>query len=503
MPAPAELFDQLCSHARQTGLLRSVVGLLEWDERTKLPPAGGDYRAEQVAFLAGEIHRRQIDPVRGEWLATLADSPLAADPDSDAGAIIRLMRRDYQRETKLPQELVEELSRLSVRGQQIWAEARGADDFAMFLPVLDQTLALKREQASALGYDATPYDPLLDEFEPGETTANVARVLEGLRDALAPLVDQIVGSDRGPQSDVLQRDFPEDAQEAFGIEAAAAIGFDFNAGRLDRTVHPFCSTSGPRDVRLTTRYRRNDFGDAFFSILHEAGHGLYEQGLPAEQFGLPLGEATSLGIHESQSRMWENQVARSRAFWQSMLPRAAARFPALADAGVDEFYGAVNAVAPSLIRVDADEVTYNLHICIRFDLERQLIEGRLAARDLPDAWRAAYESYLGVTPPNDAQGVLQDVHWSGGAFGYFPTYALGNLYAAQFFAQAERDLGDLPTMFARGEFAPLLEWLRANIHRHGRRYSAAQLAERITGKPLSHADWLGQCTAKYSELYRL
>ncbi|MAT68412.1 MAG: carboxypeptidase M32 [Planctomycetaceae bacterium] len=502
--SPADLYDLLCHRARETGQFTAILGLLEWDERTKMPPAAGEHRAEQIAFLAGQIHRRQTDPELGGWLAELAESDLAADPHSDAGANIRLLQRDYDRKTKLPQELVEELSRLSVVGQQVWAAARANDDFAAFLPVLEKTIALKREEAAAIGYDDTAYDALLDEYEPGETTANVARALEGLRDALAPLVQQIVGSEHGPSDEILRREFPVDQQDAVGREAAAAIGFDFMSGRLDETVHPFCATAGPRDVRLTTRYQPHDFGDAFFSTLHEAGHGLYEQGLPPEQFGLPIGEATSLGIHESQSRMWENQVGRSRAFWQFMLPRAAKAFPAvLSGVSVDDFYAAANTVAPSLIRVDADEVTYNLHICIRFDLERQLIDGKLAAADLPEAWRAAYQDLLGVTPPNDAQGVLQDVHWSGGSFGYFPTYALGNLYAAQFFAQAARDLGDLDAMFARGDFEPLLGWLREKIHRHGRRYSAAELVQRVTGRPLSHDDWLAQNRTKYGELYRL
>ncbi|MCA9236812.1 MAG: carboxypeptidase M32 [Planctomycetales bacterium] len=502
--AAPDAYAQLVSHARETGLFAGILGLLDWDERTKMPQAAGPHRADQIAFLAGQIHRRQTDPRLGELLGELAATDLAADPHSDAGANIRLLQRDYDKKTRLPQELVEELSRLSVLGQQVWSAARADDDFPRFLPVLEQTIALKRQEAAALGYDDTPYDALLDEYEPGESTANVARALGGLRDALAPLVEQIVGSQQGPSNEIMLRDFPKDAQEAFGIEAAAAIGFDFAAGRLDDTVHPFCATAGPRDVRLTTRYNERDFGDAFFSILHEAGHGLYEQGLLGEHCGLPIGEATSLGVHESQSRMWENQVGRSRAFWRFMTPKAQQHFPAaLAGVSAEDMYRAVNTVAPSLIRVDADEVTYNLHICIRFDLEKQLIEGDLAARDLPEAWRAAYQRLLGVTPPNDAQGVLQDVHWSGGSFGYFPTYALGNLYAAQFFAQAARDLGDLDEQFARGEFQPLLDWLRTKIHRHGRRYSAAELAQRITGKPLSHDDWLAQNTAKYGELYQL
>jgi len=497
------VYQSLCDHARETAKLASIMGLLEWDERTKMPPAGGEYRAEQISYLAGEIHKRQTAPQVGAWLAELTGSPLAADPHSETGTVIRELRRQYDKKTRLPQRLVEELSRTAVLGQQIWVEARKADSFAQFQPLLEKTLDLKRQEAAALGYETTPYDALLDDYEPGAKTAEVSATLAGLRDALTPLVQQIVSSSRRPDGSVLKREFPVAAQEAFGKEAAAAIGFDFTAGRLDVTDHPFCGGAGPRDIRLTTRYNDHDFGDAFFSILHEAGHGLYEQGLPAEHFGLPTGEAVSLGIHESQSRMWENQVGRSRAFWELFLPKAQQAFASLAGVSLDAFYAAINEVQPSLIRVDADEVTYNLHILIRFELERAMIENDLQAAGLPAAWREKYERYLGVTPPNHADGALQDVHWSAGLFGYFPTYSLGNLYAGQFFAQANADLSDQRAAFRRGEFRPLLDWLRANIHQHGQRWSAAELAVRLTGKPLSHASWFEQIRAKYGELYGL
>lgn len=503
-PKSQAAYDSLRAHARETALLTSIRGLLEWDERTKMPPAAGAYRAEQHAYLAGEIHRRQTAPQVGQWLSELADSPFAADPHSDAGTVIRELHRQYQKKTRLPQSLVEELSRAATLGEQAWVEARKADSFAAFQPHLARMLELKRQEAAALGYTATPYDALLDDYEPHATTAEVANVLAELRDALAPLVREIVDSGKRPDSKVLSGDFPVAAQESFGQAISGAIGFDYNAGRLDTTAHPFCGGAGPGDVRLTTRYNPADFADGFFSILHEAGHGMYEQGLPREHFGLPTGEAVSLGIHESQSRMWENQVGRSRAFWEHVLPRAQAAFPgALRDATVDGIYAAINDVQPSLIRVDADEVTYNLHILIRFELELAMIEDDLQAADLPGAWRQKYKTYLGITPPSDANGALQDVHWSAGLFGYFPTYSLGNLYAAQFFAAARKDLGDLDAAFGKGEFAPLLQWLRSAIHQHGQRYSAAELVQRISGKPLSHDAWITQMRAKYSELYGL
>jgi carboxypeptidase Taq len=497
-------YESLCAHARETALLSSIRGLLEWDERTKMPPAAGAYRAEQGAYLAGQIHKRQTDPRIGEWLSELERSPQVADPHGDVGAVVRQLRRQFDKKTKLPQSLVEELSRTATLGEQRWVEARKADDFRMLRPLLERMLELKRQEAAALGFTATPYDPLLDDYEPHATTAEVSAVLAGLRDALMPLVQSIVATGRKPDAGVLRRDYPPEIQESFGKEISAAIGFDYSAGRLDTTAHPFCGGAGPGDVRITTRYNAHDFGDAFFSILHEAGHGMYEQGLPREHFGLPTGEAASLGIHESQSRMWENQVGRSRAFWEHVLPRAQLAFPAaLGDATMDGFYAAINVVEPSLIRVDADEVTYNLHILIRFELERALIEDDLHVADLPAAWNEKYQNYLGIKPPSDADGVLQDVHWSAGLFGYFPTYSLGNLHAAQLFAQAVAELGDQSAAFRRGEFAPLLAWLREKIHRHGQRYTAAQLVHQATGQPPSHDAWITEMRMKYGEIYGL
>lgn len=499
---PSEALAKLIHQTQQTALLGSTLGLLGWDERTYMPPAAGGYRAEQSAFLAGLIHARQTSPEVGEWLAVLEGSELAADPHSDSGCVIHKLARGYRKKARLPQRLVEELARVSSLGEQAWQEARAADDFGRFAPLLEQTLRLKREEASAYGYQESVYDPLLDDYEPGESTSNVARVLGELRGRLAPLVQKIVGSAQGPDTGPLDRDWPIEAQARFGRLAAEAIGFDFSAGRLDVTAHPFCGGAGPRDVRLTTRYAPEDFPGAFYSTLHEAGHGLYEQGLPAEWYGLPTGEAVSLGIHESQSRMWENLVGRSRAFWDHFFPKLREHFPdQTRGVHADDFYRAVNQSRPSLIRTESDEATYNLHIIVRFELEQALLGGELAVADLPEAWNAKYHELLGVVPPSAADGVLQDVHWSAGLFGYFPTYALGNLYAAQFFEQAERDLGGLNGLFAKGEFAPLLEWLRAKVHRHGQRYSASELVQHITGGPLTSDSLMRHLETKFGALY--
>ncbi len=497
-------YDRLCQHAREAAILNSMQGLLGWDERTKLPPAGGEYRAEQMSYLAGLIHKKQTAPEVGQWLAELIDSPLAADPHNQTGADIVNLKRDYDRKTKLPQALVEELAKLEVLGQQTWVEARKANDYQRFRPLLQRTLELKRQQAAAIGYDDQPYDALLDEYEPGAKTSEVAAALRGLRDQLVPLVAAIAVSKKRPDVEALQGRYPIDVQEQFGKRAIAAIGFDLNAGRLDVTNHPFCGGAGPRDVRLTTRYDERSLDGSFFSTLHEAGHGIYEQGLPADRYGLPTGEAVSLGIHESQSRMWENQVGRSRAFWEFFYPEAQRAFPeALGKVPLDVFYFANNDVRPTLIRTESDEVTYNLHILIRFELELALINDELPVDDLPAAWHAKYREYLGIQSPTDSDGVLQDVHWSSGAFGYFPTYSLGNLYAAQFYEKAEQDLGNLHDMFRRGEFLPLREWLRTNIHSQGRRYPAAELGQRVTGTPLSHDALMRHLRGKFGPLYDL
>ncbi len=501
------IYDQLCQHARETALIGSIEELLGWDEQTGLPPAAAKYRADQMAYLAGLVHRRQTAPQLGECLETLAEGPLAADPHSETGATIRGLRRSYDRKTKLPQMLVEELTRTAVLGQQSWVAARKQNDFASFQPLLETMVALKRQEVEAVGYEDHPYDALLDEYEPGEKTANVTRILARLRDALVPLIQSIADSQRVAPIEILRRSFPIEAQESFGRKMAAQIGFDFERGRLDVTHHPFCTGLGPHDHRITTRYNENFFNGGFFSILHESGHGIYEQGLPTAQYGLPTGSAISLGIHESQSRLWENLVGRSRAFWDGAYAEAQSAFPAaLGSASLDDFYFAINDVRPSLIRVEADEATYNLHILIRFELEQELVSGDLPVGDLPGAWNDKYEAYLGIRPSKDADGVLQDIHWSAGLIGYFPTYSLGNLYASQFFEAAAAELGDgnngsLDEQFRRGQFQPLRDWLCEKIHTQGQRYSAAELVEQVTGSSLSHDALLRRLRGKLGPLY--
>lgn len=497
---PTQAWTDLSREMKELAVLRSAAGLLSWDEQTHLPPGGAAWRAEQLGYFSRITHERFTSKSMGELVDTLAQHPDARVPDSDIGTTARELKKAYTRATKLPTDLVEEMAKHDVLAQQAWVEARKKSDFASFAPWLTKTFDLKRREAQCVGFKAHIYDALLDDYEPGETYASVKPVLEGLREPLVKLVQQVKAA--GKTIPQIKGPFPIPAQESFGLQAAAKMGYDFNAGRLDVSVHPFCTGMAPGDTRITTRYREDDMADALFGVLHEVGHALYEQGLPKAQFpGLPLAEAVSLGIHESQSRMWENLVGRSRAFWTHFGPSARDKLTALRDLPEATLMSVINEVSPGFIRVESDEVTYNLHIMIRFELESAMLAGELKIADLPEAWNAKVKSYLGLDVPNAAQGCLQDIHWSAGLVGYFPTYTLGNLYAAQFFNEARKDLGDLDAMFAKGEFTPLLEWLRKHIHRHGRRYSASQLCERITGAPLSNKALLAHLASKVNEYY--
>jgi carboxypeptidase Taq len=498
---PQAAYDELMRRNRENSLLASCTELLGWDELTHMPPGGAANRAEQLALLAGLQHERAADPRLGELLAAVEGSELTADPDSVTAANVRELRRFYDRQTRLPRALVEETARVTSLAQQEWAAARQDDDFARFRPWLGRVLALRRREAE-FAPAGNPYDALLEEYEPGITRVELARLFGELRRELEPMLVVLSDSDRRPDVTVLHREFPVERQRQFGETAAAAVGFDFHAGRLDTTVHPFFSPIGPGDCRITCRFDARNFSEGFFGILHETGHGLYEQGLDPAHAGTPVGEAPSLGWHESQARLWENTVGRGRAFWGHFFPLAQRSFPAtLHDVTPDEFYFAINALVPSASRVGADEVTYNLHILLRFELEQALLSGDLRVADLPEAWDAASERYLGVVPENDAVGCLQDGHWASGLIGYFPTYTVGNLIAAQLYARAEAELGGLDKAFAQGAFSGLLGWLRERVYRHGSRYPAARLVEVATGAPLSTRPLVQALWRKYGELY--
>jgi len=501
-----QIFESVCDQARRAMLLQTAADTLEWDERTGMPVGAGDYRASQVSALQTLAHQLRTESSYGQNLQQLLEENSSEDPHSDVAATIRELHRDWDRDRKLPDDLVKKTAEARILGQQSWDAARKADDYPAFRDTLANLIELKREAGQRLseGTDRSPYEALLDEYEPGGRVADLENVFESLRKPLVELISQIGEAPKQPDLAIVQQNFDINAQRRFSQQVAKSIGFDFDRGRLDETSHPFCTTLGPSDCRILTRFETNWLPAGLFGTLHEAGHGMYEQGLRRDWFGLPPGSFVSLGIHESQSRLWENQVGRSRSFWEWLYPEAQETFsPNLDNVSLDDFYFAVNAVRPSLIRVEADEATYNLHIIIRFDLERQLIDGSLSVKDLPDAWNARYESDLGILPPSDANGVLQDVHWSAGLFGYFPTYTLGNLISAQLFDAARRDLGDLDSMFAAGNFAPLLDWLRTKVHHKGRCYSGNELVEKATGAKLTSDHLVGYLRSKAERLYRL
>jgi carboxypeptidase Taq len=498
-------YAELRTRLREIATLASASATLSWDQETMMPPRAGPLRAEQLALLAGLVHERATDPGLGE-LIERCEGDAALQADEAARASLREIRRDWERATRLPGALVREITETGSLAMEAWKEARAASDFAAFAPWLRKTVELARGKAEHLRVDsgAELYDALLDPFEPGMTAARLESVFAALRTGLAPLIRAAAEAEQ-PDDAPARVTTPVERQQAFNRGIAAAIGFDFDAGRLDSSAHPFCEGAGPGDTRLTTRYRPDGWMDALSSTLHEAGHGLYEQGLPkGERWGEPLAESASLGMHESQSRMWENMVGRSEPFWRWALPRARAELgPALDGFGAENLFRAVNAVRPHLIRVESDEATYNLHIMLRFDLERALLRGDLAVGDLPGAWNERVRSDLGLQVPDDARGALQDVHWSMGAIGYFPTYTLGNLYAAQLWEAIRRDLPELDAQTERGEFAPLLEWLRREVHAHGRRFPAEELCRRAAGGELRPEPLLRYLEEKIRTVYRL
>ncbi|MQA89349.1 MAG: carboxypeptidase M32 [Gemmatimonas sp.] len=501
---PRGPYDELRAELRETDLFASIGAVLSWDQETMLPDRGTGLRAEQLALLSQVVHERRTSERFGALLAeSEADESLR--DDELARANLREIRRSYDQAIKLPSSLVREIAETTTLSIHAWRGAREKSDFSAFAPWLEKVVGLDRAKAECLATEDAPdlYDALLDQYEPGADTAELVAVFTDLRKRLAPLIHDVTGAARQRSDRVHRIEVPIEAQKAFNAKVAARVGFDFEAGRLDTSTHPFCQGVGPGDTRLTTRYREDGFFDALSSTLHETGHGLYEQGLPKDRYlGEPLGDPVSLGIHESQSRLWENLVGRSREFWKWALPEAQREFsPALDDVALEEVYGAMNLVQPNLIRVDSDEATYNLHIMLRFDLERAMLSGDLAVADLPAAWNDRIKTDLGLDVPDDRRGCLQDVHWSMGSIGYFPTYTLGNLYAAQLWLRIQSDLPDLPDSIAAGDFTPLLAWLRREIHVHGRRYTAPELCERATGAPLSADAFMNSLEGKLRPLY--
>ncbi len=493
-------YESLQERAREIAIYNSTASVLSWDQETYMPVKGGAYRAEQLAQLAGLTHRLGTASEVGDWIKACEDKlPPCADEEQAAlrAANVREWRRDYDRATKLSSRLVEDIARTTSLSREAWAEARQVSNFAGFAPWLEKILGLVREQAEGWGYETCPYDALLEGYEPGARAAELTPVFSDLQRQLTPLLPKLQKITGAIDPSRLEGTYSAAEQQKLNRQVAEAMGFAFEAGRIDTTVHPFCTEMGPYDCRLTTRYNEKDFTSSLFGVMHEAGHGLYTQGLPPEYFGTPMGTYVSLGIHESQSRLWENQVGRSRSFWQHWYPLVTAQFPELAALPLDEFWLVVNRVKPTHIRVEADEATYNLHIILRFEMEQRLMSGELAVADLPQAWNKRFEELFAIPVPDDARGCLQDTHWSLGLIGYFPTYTLGTLNAAQLFHAAQKQVPELATDLQAAQYGRLLTWLREKVHRHGRRYSPTELMKLATGESTQAVYFMDYLKAKY------
>jgi carboxypeptidase Taq len=493
-------FEQLKLRLAQIADLRRVAGLLFWDQQTVMPPAGAPVRAEQRATLDRMAHELFVDDETGRLLDDLRPYEESRDAESDEASLIRVTRVDYEKAKRVPPELRSEITRAGSQGLRAWVEAREKSDFESFRPFLERNLELKQEYVECFEPTDEKYDVLLDDYERGMKTAQVRAIFDELKAELVPLIARIGERDDPSLDDCLRGTFPVDAQEAFSNELIERFGLRPGSWRIDPTPHPFAGGGGLDDIRITTHYNERDL-TSVFATMHEYGHALYEHQVDPALERTPLGSGVSLGLHESQSRLWENLVGRGRPFWTATYGRLQETFPEqLRGVELETFYRAVNRVHPSLIRIHADEVTYNLHIILRFELEQELIEGRLPVRELPSTWNARMHEYLGIEVPNDAEGVLQDMHWAFGSFGYFPTYSLGNVMSVQIWERLREDLPDLDEQIERGDFGDLREWLRERIHRHGRKLTPTETLERAAGASIEAGPYLRYLDAKHGEL---
>ncbi len=474
--------------------------LLNWDQETYMPKAGADQRAQQISTLSGIAHNLSVSPELEEVLLKLENDNTLGEKEKRN---IAQSLKNFRLSKKYTQVFVEEMSKAISEAFQSWQQAKEANDFSLYAPALKKLVALKREECRIIGFKGHPYDAMLDQYEPEASTADLTVLFADVRTQLVDFVKQIAACPQNEDSFMFKH-YPADKQWHFGLDMLRQMGYDFDAGRQDLSSHPFTTNFGPKDVRVTTRIAEDNFNEMTWSCIHEGGHALYEQGLPVSEYGLPSGEYVSLGIHESQSRLWENNVARNLPYWKCNLPALKGLFPEnLAGVTPEGFYKAINKVQPSLIRTNADELTYHFHVLIRFEIEKALIEGSIEVNDLPLIWNAKYKEYLGLDVPSDALGVLQDIHWSHGSFGYFPTYSLGSFYAAQFYRKAQKEIPDLEAEIERGNMHPLLEWLRTHIHSKGKFYTAENLCINITGEKLNFKYFMEYARVKYGALYPL
>lgn len=494
--------SELKSQLAEITYLGQAAGLLGWDQHTYMPPGGAEGRAEQLSVLGKIVHERFTSDEIGRLLDGAERETASLDEDSLDHQLVRMTRYDYDLARKLPSDFVAESARTTSMAQTVWAEARKNDDFPAFSPWLAKNLDLAKRTVDYYGYDEHPYDALLNLYEPKMKTGEVQALFDQVRPVVVALVKAVVEKGEPVDTSILHRSYPEDAQEAFAKKVVAAFGYDFNRGRLDRTVHPFASSFGRGDCRITTRYDANFLPMALMGTMHEAGHAMYEQNVGEDLAGTPLEAGCSNSVHESQSRLWENLVGRSEAFWKSYYKPLAEQFPESVMAGEEStLYRALNCVSPSLIRVEADEVTYNLHIILRFEMEKDLLTGKITVDEAPAAWNAKMQDYLGIAPPTNREGVLQDVHWSMGGMGYFPTYSLGNFLSVQLFDTATKANPAIGDQIAAGEFSGLFQWLKENVWRYGRRYFPQELIKKATGRPLETGPYIQYLKTKFGKIY--
>jgi len=498
-----EKLAKLKSLLAETADLGAASALLNWDQLVNMPAGGAEDRGEQIATIEQILHAKSTSDEIGSLLEDLTAAAGQMDPDSDDARLIKVAKRNFDKSTKVSAEFVSEFARISTVAQSVWEKARAGSDFSIFQPYLEQLVGLRQQYADFFKPWTHVYDPLLDDFEPGMKTADVQTIFNTLRPKQVELIKAISEKPQVEKS-FLYVEYPEKTQWDFGVEVISKFGYDWDHGRQDKSVHPFTTGFGLNDVRITTRFNTKFLPTAMFGTMHECGHALYELGIAKKYNRTPLGAGASMAVHESQSRLWENLVGRSRAFWKHFYSRLQELFPSqLGNVDAEMFYKAVNAVEPSLIRVEADEATYNLHIMLRLEMEIALMEGSLKAKDAPEAWNDKFENYLGIVPPNNALGVLQDVHWSFGGFGYFPTYALGNLVSAQLWERMEQDIPDVEAYIEKADFAVILDWLRSNVHIYGAKYEPQELVQKITGSKITPEPFMRYLDRKFKDIYSL
>ncbi len=499
----SEKLKQLKERLSEVSDINSAISVLSWDQQVNMPTAGNEVRGQQLATLSKIAQEKFISDEVGKLIDDLKQEFEGADPDSDEVALIRVAARNYDKAKRVPPEFIQEQAIVSSKAFEGWVQARRKSDFSIFRPHLEKVVDLVQKYVSFFPPGNHPYDTLLDDYEPGMKTEEVQAIFDGLRPKQVKLLKAIAAS-KQVKADFLFKKYNEKKLMDFGVNVVTKFGYDWSRGRQDKAPHPFETTFNVNDVRITTRFEEDNPLATLFSTMHESGHAMYEQGVNPAYERTPLAGGTSLAVHESQSRMWENLVGRSMPFWEYFYPTLKKTFPAQLDGvSLKNFYKAINRVEPSLIRVNADEATYNMHIMLRLELEIGMVEGTMAVKDLPEIWNSKMNEYLGVTPPDNARGVLQDIHWSGGAIGYFSTYALGNLISAQLWEKIRKDIRNLDDQICKGNFSELLAWLRKNVHQYGHKYEPQTLVQKVTGSRITPEPYVRYLTKKYSEIYGL